>query len=242
MRTLRRLVLTALVAGLLCGLAVTAARTLWVTPLILAAERYEAAEAPAAPGHEAHGHGDTAPGTDAVASLPVGRLALSALADTLLAIGGALLLVAAMTAHGRAGWRVGLGFGLAGYVVTVLAPALGLPPELPGTVAAPLPERQLWWVATALATAAGLGGLLLGRRPTLAALGALLIAAPHLVGAPQPEAAAHAAPAALVQRFEALVLVTDFLFWCLLGAVSGSLLARARAAPTAPKPLPAAAA
>jgi hypothetical protein len=34
------------------------------------------------------------------------------------------------------------------------APAIGLPPELPGIEAAALQSRQLWWVATAVATAA----------------------------------------------------------------------------------------
>ena len=37
-----------------------------------------------------------------------------------------------------------------------LAPALGLPPELPGAFAASLRERQLWWLLAASGAAAGL--------------------------------------------------------------------------------------
>lgn len=40
----------------------------------------------------------------------------------------------------------GLLWGLAGCATFVLAPTLGLPPELPGTAAADLTLRQTWWI------------------------------------------------------------------------------------------------
>ncbi|MEI2612914.1 MAG: CbtA family protein [Candidatus Promineifilaceae bacterium] len=39
-----------------------------------------------------------------------------------------------------------------------LAPAFGLPPELPGMAAADLGARQVWWCGTALATGVGIFG------------------------------------------------------------------------------------
>ena len=48
-------------------------------------------------------------------------------------------------------------WGAAGFVVFSAAPALGLPPELPGMTAATLGSRQLWWFGTVFVTAIGLG-------------------------------------------------------------------------------------
>ncbi len=80
----------------------------------------------------------------------------------------------------------------------MIAPSLGLPPELPG-IPAPLTPRQLWWLATALATPIGLWLVVFRRSPPRAILALLLLAAPHLIGAPQlaeaptyvPEALSH---------------------------------------------------
>jgi len=44
----------------------------------------------------------------------------------------------------------------AGFVAFSLAPAAGLPLGLPGMAAAALEARQIWWVCTVAATAAGL--------------------------------------------------------------------------------------
>jgi cobalt transporter subunit CbtA len=72
-------------------------------------------------------------------------------------IGFALLLVVVSElAGGIANWRQGAFWGLAGFAVFTLAPGLGLPPELPAMPAADLVSRQVWWIGTVLATAAGL--------------------------------------------------------------------------------------
>jgi predicted cobalt transporter CbtA len=61
------------------------------------------------------------------------------LANVSMAVGFALMLVAAFALSGRRiTWRSGLLWGLAGYGVFFVAPSLGLPPEVPGTLAAPL--------------------------------------------------------------------------------------------------------
>jgi len=47
-------------------------------------------------------------------------------------------------------------WGAFGWLAVHLLPAIGLPPELPGFPAAELGDRQLWWGATILFSAAGL--------------------------------------------------------------------------------------
>lgn len=56
----------------------------------------------------------------------------------------------------------GMCWGAAGFVVFGVAPGLGLPPELPGMVAATLSKRQVWWVFTVACTFAALGLLMAG--------------------------------------------------------------------------------
>jgi cobalt transporter subunit CbtA len=95
-----------------------------------------------------------------------------------------------------------------------------LPPELPGVPAAPLEARQLWWVATAAATASGLGLLVLRRAVWAAVLGFGLIILPHVIGAPQPTEIHTDVPAALSQQFVVAVTLTSLLFWLLLGSLT----------------------
>ena len=138
------------------------------------------------------------------------------------AIGFGLLLGAGFALSGGAvGWRRGLLWGAAGFAIFALAPALGLPPELPGAEAAPLAARQGWWLATVLATGGGLALLVFDRRLALKGLAIVLIVLPHLLGAPQPEQHGGLAPAELARAFVAASLFTSALLWLVLGAVSG---------------------
>jgi cobalt transporter subunit CbtA len=218
MATFRRLIFVALCAGLLSGVLVTVAHQIGTVPLILEAETYEAAAQP-------HTHPAAAP-ADAPSWEPETRIerALYTLAgDVLAAIGFALLLAAGLSLRGGAvTWREGLFWGLAGFATFTLAPGLGLPPELPGSEAGPLFGRQLWWLATAAATAGGLALIAFTRRPGFAILAAALIVLPHLFGAPQPaEHAGAAAPEALAHRFVVAATLVSLLFWLALGASTG---------------------
>lgn len=229
----RRILTAAVIAGVAAGLLATALQAARVWPLILGAETFENA-APAQAPH--HGGSESAAdrGTMAEAWAPehgLERMAYTLLFNVLTGFGFALLLNAGLVlrraAGGQADMRTGLLWGLAGFASFALAPALGLPPELPGMVAADLLARQAWWLATALATAGGIALLVWPRRVTLAVLGAGLIAAPHLIGAPQPEAAeASGVPAELAAAFVAASLVSAAVFWAALGAVSGWLQRR----------------
>lgn len=213
---LRRLVFAAFCAGLVAGGIATAAHQFGTVPLILKAETYEQAAQPADP----HQHGVAAEWE------PEGqtkRALYTALADILAATGFALLLTAGFSLRGGSvTWREGMFWGLAGFATFTVAPCLGLPPELPGSAAAPLLQRQLWWLATAASTGAGLALLAFTQRARWAALAALLLVTPHLYGAPQVEGmAGDAAPAALAHRFVVAVTVISLLFWLSLGAAAG---------------------
>ena len=219
MAAFRRLVYAALCAGLLSGMLAAAAHQYGTVPLILAAETYEAAAQHAAAVHE-HATGWT---PENGPENGIERAAYTLVADLLVAIGFALLLAAGFTLRGGAvGWRDGLFWGLAGFAAFTLAPGLGLPPEIPGTDAAPLVARQLWWVATAISTGGALALFAFTTRPLYAILAAILIVLPHLYGAPQPgEPAVAAAPEALAHHFAVAATLVSFLFWAALGASTG---------------------
>lgn len=248
---LTRLLLSALVAGLVAGAAVSVLQRVATTPLILTAETYEAAGASRLPtgaeiplaqtdaaphgaisgapavafaAHgDAHGHGEGhASGGGPDEGLE--RLALTSLATIGTAFGFALILLGAMALSGAPiTAHTGLAWGAAAFAATGLAPAVGLPPELPGSAAAALPARQLWWVCTALASAAGLWLVLRVSTASAIAAGLALLVAPHLVGAPRPEMLTSRVPGELAGEFAAASLAVQAITWALVGAVAGAV-------------------
>ncbi|RUW44307.1 CbtA family protein, partial [Mesorhizobium sp. M8A.F.Ca.ET.021.01.1.1] len=155
------------------------------------------------------------------------RFAFSVLANIVTGIGFALVLVAVSEFAGGVGnWRQGVFWGLAGFAVFTLAPGLGLQPELPAMPAADLLPRQIWWSATVAATAIGLGLIVFRRSLPLTILAVLLIVAPHIVGAPQPDSFETPIPEGLHHQFVVAVTVTNLVFWLVLGAVVGVVRGR----------------
>ena len=233
METFGRLFIVAALAGLVSGIFITLVHQVSTTPLILAAEVYEGpADAVATDTHDdaagATGHSHSE-GDDEAWSPTDGwqRTLATATADVLTGIGFSLLLVAAYRIWGgQMTWRTGLFWGLAGFAAIVASPNLGLPPEVPGTEAAPLADRQIWWIAAALLTAAGLGCIFIGRRAWTAALGLALIVLPHAYGAPQPAEYVSLAPEALAHRFIVAATIVGLLFWAVLGASTGYFYSR----------------
>lgn len=232
----RNIVFTAVLVGLIAGLAVSAMQAVGTTPLILQAETFETGGAEAAPAHthDAATPADHHHGADAWSPADgFERNAYTIAANVLTAIGYALVLAALMSLRGvQGGWHEGLFWGLAGFAAVMLAPMIGLPPELPGSPAAELGARQMWWVGTAAATAGGLALLVFKRaEPWAAILAIALIAAPHVIGAPMPPESEHAlAPLPLERRFVVLATVTSFVFWLILGSLSGLFMKRFEAA------------
>jgi cobalt transporter subunit CbtA len=222
---LAALLTAALIAGLVAGLVATALQAVLVWPLIAQAELFEeAAEHAKAPPH----HHDS---QHAEEPSPTMRAALSVLTNVAIAVGYGLLMAGAMLATGRSEtWRSGLAWGAAGYLAVVLAPALGLQPVPPGVETGALPGRQLWWIATALGTAAGLAMILLPRgrmRLYWAAAGIALLLLPHVIGAPvgAPEGAA---PAELRRQFARMVLLASLPGFLVTGTILGWRMSRWR--------------
>jgi len=121
----------------------------------------------------------------------------------------------------RYNWQTGLYWGLAGFAAFTLAPGLGLPPEVPGTEAAPLLARQVWWVATVAGTCGGLACLFFGRKPLWCLAGIALLVTPHIYGAPQPAEFKSAAPEAIEHQFIVAVVITSLVFWAAARTLSG---------------------
>lgn len=217
----RRIFASGVLAGLAAGAVAAALQAATTTPLILRAELLEAAGAAVGHVHAAADHSHSAE-----AGLTLARFALSSLATLIFGVGFALILVALMALAGEpVDGRRGALWGLAGFAAVSFAPALGLPPELPGSAAADLAARQAWWVATVAGTAAGLWLILLNRRIWAIAAGAALLLAPHLWGAPEGQGVG-TAPPELAARFAVLSLAVAALFWTLTGALGGVLYRR----------------
>lgn len=230
---LNRVLAAALAAGFAAGLLVSALQHFTTTPLIIAAEAFE--------GHGGHNHASR---SDTTGGFQLAHLVLvhaghdhnewapedgfertfyTSTVTVATAVGFAFLLIAAMLfARVFIDPKRALGWAAAAFVVTGLAPALGLPPELPGMQAADLLDRQIWWIGAAVATALGLWVLLRHNGPAFALLGLALLIAPHLIGAPHPaETAASGVPAELAARFVTASLAVHAVLWALVGAFVG---------------------
>jgi cobalt transporter subunit CbtA len=152
---IKRIAQTAGFTGLLAALLLTLLQSFWVAPLILQAETFEKSEPVAV-----HEHAAGTPHThDAEAWEPEDgwqRVVSTTGGNLVVAVGFALMLAGLYTLRAPTKTSQGLLWGLAGYATFVLAPTLGLPPELPGTAAAdlargrpggsapPLPPLSAW--------------------------------------------------------------------------------------------------
>lgn len=227
---IKRLLSAAFVAGFLAAVVATGLQFVLTTPLILQAETYETQAGQTASSERlpivlahlmpVHGGADHAHEAEPDAWQPgegLPRMAFTGLATLLGGIGYALLFGAVMLALRREPTLpAGLALGIAGFAVVALAPAVGLPPELPGMPAAPLGQRQAWWIATVLATGVGLYLIAVRRSGFAIVAGIALIVAPHLVGAPHAVGETRV-PATLATQFAARSLAISFVLWALIG-------------------------
>jgi cobalt transporter subunit CbtA len=211
---IQRVLAIGLIAGLVAGLAIAALQHVTTTPLILAAEVYETAQ---------HGHQEPASeGWKPAEGFE--RTAATSVADIATASGYALILLALMLVAGDAiEPRRAVAWAACAFAATGLATGLGLAPQLPGAAETDLAMRQLWWVATAAATGLGLFALLRRDEWVAKVIGAALIAAPHLIGAPNPATPQSTVPAELAARFAASSLSVQAATWILAGALAGVL-------------------
>ena len=214
----QKIVTRALFAGFCAGLVAAALQFMLVQPVLLHAELYEGG-ALVHFGAEAVSAHPELPGFDPV------RDGLSLLFSALIYVGYALLLVAAMSMAAERGFeinaRTGLIWGVAGFVAFHFAPAVSLPPEVPGVAAGDVGARQIWWWSTVAATAAGLALIGLSRSGAAWTLGAALILAPHVVGAPQPDSFAGPVPPEIAALFASRALGVGLAVWAVMGALAG---------------------
>ena len=231
----RETVLAATVAGFIAALIFTLAQSVWVTPLILQSETYEEAaeqaahrvEAERGDAHHDNDHETAGAGHhhDANAWKPQDgreRTLFTFASNLLMGVGYAFVLIALYLLWREPKTAIDSAlYGLAGFAVFFAAPALGLPPELPGTAAAELTARQQWWGMTAIATAAGLMLFAWQPRWWLRLLALAIVVAPHLVPAPHPVVESSLAPADLQSRFRLATALCNALFWLSLGVTSG---------------------
>ena len=218
----KNLLTSAVFAGVAVGVIASVLQFWLVTPLLLEGELYET-------GARIHFATDGSTQSDAGSPTPWNEPArhLMTMGFNMITFTAfALFIVAGYALSERAGHEVsprsGLIWGLAGYIAVQLAPALGLPPELPGTIAADVEARQIWWLSTVVVTALGLGLIAFG--PWMAGVGgAILIAVPHIIGAPHLDTYFGVAPPELSAHFVAASLGTSAVLWSLLGLITATL-------------------
>jgi cobalt transporter subunit CbtA len=235
---IQRVLQAGFVAGLVVGLAIAVLQQFTTSQLILQGEIYEkaahdhhaAVNSPTLPIVLVHDRGTSAAAAESEEGEEDGwqpangrqRVTATSVATIATSIGYALILLAAMLAAGvPIVPRQALLWGMAAFAATSLAPALGLSPELPGSAAAPLVARQVWWLATACCTA---GGIFLFARldyTTAKIVGIVLIVLPHLIGAPKAPNFKSTAPAELAAQFASTSLVLSAVLWALLGLAVG---------------------
>lgn len=226
------------IAGAIAGLVVAVFQFFLIQPLIVEAERYEARELvltgidralPASAPNPVEVTSQDMQEAEGMEG-PLVRNGLTVLALILTWSGFGLLAGASlMASRSRPGGETisATTLALSGFAALTLAPATGLPPELPGMVAAELADRQLWWLATVAMTAAGifLAAGLQSWQGSL--LGLTLILAPHFWGAPLSPVSTATVPPDLAALYGARVLSVNLIGWLALAFILFRLLPKA---------------
>lgn len=218
----RNLFVAAILAALCAGLVFSLIQQTRLSPLIYAAESLENGEAAAPHVHEGETEPHSHAGDEWMPQDGTERIAYTVLANLLAAAGFALVIGAASLVLGLPITGAnGILWGAAGFATFMLAPSFGLPPGLPTMAIADTFARQVWWWGTALATGAGIAVFVKWPSPLALLLAAVLVAVPHVVGAPQPPDGATTVTANLASSFTASVLFANAAMWIVLGIAFG---------------------
>ena len=221
----RHILVSAVLAGAVTGLVAAALQMVFVVPTLLEGELFES-------GMREHFMPDGAPQSERGApSLgdDLSRHGMTVAFNVVTYLGYGLILTGAMVLAERYGYAVsarsGLIWGVSGFIVVQLAPAIGLPPELPGTPAAEVGPRQLWWLLTVTSAAVGVA-LVAFTRGLIPFAGIVLLLFPHAFGAPHLDTYWGVAPPELAAHFVTLSLGAALAGWALLGFLCGWFLER----------------
>ena len=213
-----RLFTTALFAGAIAGVLAAVLQLMFVQPVLLHAELYESGQLVHFGGEANSAHPDL-PGFD------VTRDGLSIIFTMIIYSAYALILVAAMDFAAQQGAKInartGLLWGVAGFVIVHLAPAFSLPPEVPGVAAVDVFVRQIWWACTVGASAVALWLIAFGKSWMAWGPAVILLLAPHIIGAPEPDQFAGPVPTELGALFAARALGVGLAAWVMTGALAG---------------------
>jgi len=218
---LSKLLTSALFAGAAAGLIAGLLQLLFVQPVLLHAELYEGGDLVHFGAAAVSAHPDL-PGFDPVRDL------LSIVFTMLTYTGYAMMLVALMLLAEERGAevnaRTGLIWGVAGFISAHFAPGFTLAPEVPGVAAADVGARQIWWFATVISAGIAMWLLAFGRNWTLWGIAIILLAAPHLIGAPEPDVLVGPVPPEIAALFAARALGVGLAAWVMLGCASAYFL------------------
>lgn len=212
---LKNLLLVGLLTGVISGSLLTLLQSFTVIPLIQQAEQYEE-WVPASSEMESH-HDDSFAQEDWKPDEGWERLGFTWLANLSIASGFGLMMAGIMALHRPRSWAHSILFAACGYYAFFLAPALLLPPELPGSESPHLAHRQATWLFTVLASLAGLGIMGFVQKLSHRLLGLAALAAPFLIFTPLEVHYAAPVPPELITRFTWLAGVTNSAHWLILG-------------------------
>jgi cobalt transporter subunit CbtA len=218
-----RVLLAALLAGIVAGLIAGFIQHVRMTPLILQAEMVEIAGG----GHQ-HADSHEHAAVESWAPKDGTERTFFTLLTTALAGAGFAAVLAGLSVLLGVPITAANGFvwGMCGFLAFSLAPATGLPPELPGMPAAELNARIIWWMLTVACTSVALWLALVQRGPWAIAVGLVLAVLPHVVGAPQAPDHESALSASLSTRFVASSLAINGFMWAMIGIFLGFALDR----------------
>ncbi|MCW8917122.1 MAG: CbtA family protein [Magnetovibrio sp.] len=203
---LYRIFATAFAAGIIAAALISVLQSFTTTPMILAAETFEL---PPLSEDEV----DTA--------AEIQRSVFTFMANAVTTIAFALITVVGLTfGNAKPDRTKGLMVAAIGFAAFGLAPAMGMPPKLPGMPVGDFDLRQYWWISTALMTLVGLVCLFVQDKLSLKVLGAILLIAPHIWGAPMPDNMDSDVPATLAANFAANAIVMSAVLWTTLGATT----------------------
>ncbi|EEE48165.1 putative cobalt transporter subunit (CbtA) (plasmid) [Labrenzia sp. THAF191b] len=215
---LTRLLVSGLFAGAAAGLIAALLQLIFVQPVLLHAELYESGEL-------VHFGTEAVSAQQELGGIDPLRDGLSVIFTMLTYTGYAFILLAGMAIAEMRGavitGRNGLLWGVAGFVAFHFAPGFSLAPEVPGVAAADVFARQIWWWATVLTAGAGLWLIAFGRNWMAWGAAAMLLLAPHVIGAPEPDTFTGPVPTEIGAMFASRAFGVGMAAWLLLGCFAG---------------------
>jgi cobalt transporter subunit CbtA len=231
----------AVLVGLIAGSLYGGFQQIQINPIIYAAEAYEVDSDNLAPvENQLHEDGSSHRHAALISGQGQKRILLTWLANVLVGIAYSMLLITLMFLHNwKSGkptinWKSGIAWGLGLMLCIFVAPALvGIHPELPGSLANSLGQRQIWWVFSALSTGLGILTLYYGQN-LLKAGGLVLIILPPIIAGPvslivgftTTDVEALIALGKLSHQFMVISALGMLFFCILLGSLSGFASAR----------------